>query len=378
MLIGIPKEADNLESRISVNPETVKLLTNLGFKVLLESSLGKGLYIHDKVFELNGAIICSSHNEILKKSDIVIRVGVSSAKEINLLKKDSLLISFFDPFTNEKMVQQFVDKSISSISMDMMPRISSAQKMDALSSQTNLSGYAAVILAANYYNKILPMMITAAGTIMPAKIFIIGVGVAGLQAIATAKRLGADVYAFDTRPAVEEQVKSLAAKFVKINIGEMNQTKSGHAIELTPEQLAKQQELIKKTCAKSNIIITTAQVFGKKAPLLITKDTISTMQPGSIIVDMAVANGGNVEGSKVDQVIDVNGVQIIAGNRLANKYALDSTNLYANNIFSLIEKLIDAQQNKIILDNKNEIVSSCLVTHNGEIVHTLVKKFLEG
>jgi NAD(P) transhydrogenase subunit alpha len=267
------------------------------------------------------------------------------------------------------LIQKFAECGISSISMELIPRTTRAQKMDVLSSQANLGGYEAVILAARYANKIFPMMTTAAGTILPAKVFIIGVGVAGLQAIATAKRLGAKVTAYDTRPVVEEQVKSLGAQFFKIDLGETGQTKDGYAKALTEEQVQKQRDAMKKTCGESDVVITAAQVFGRRAPVLVTAEMLNAMKPGSVVVDLAVETGGNVEGVVYDQVTDRNGVKIVGIANLPGRAPLHASQVYAANLVSLVEEFWDKQNKNFVLKLDDEIIKGCLVTHGGRIVN---------
>jgi NAD(P) transhydrogenase subunit alpha len=256
----------------------------------------------------------------------------------------------------------------------MIPRTTIAQKMDALSSQANLAGYVAVILAAERITKILPMMTTPSGTISPARVFVIGAGVAGLQAIATAKRLGARVEAFDTRPAVKEQVQSLGAKFIEIDLGETGQTSGGYAKALTPEQLAKQREGMAKVCTYSDIVITTAQLFGRKAPIIITKDMIARMKPGSVIVDVAVEGGGNVEGIEADKEIEVNGVKLVGLRNLASHAAVNASDMFASNLVNFIEHFWSKEENVLKLNPADELIKGCLITHNGSIVHDAFRK----
>jgi NAD(P) transhydrogenase subunit alpha len=267
-----------------------------------------------------------------------------------------------------------VEKNISAISMEMIPRITRAQKMDVLSSQANLAGYVAVILAAERLDKILPMMMTPAGTISPARVFIIGVGVAGLQAIATAKRLGARVEAFDTRPVVEEQVKSLGARFVKIDLGETGQTKDGYAKALTDEQLQKQREGMAKVCALSDIVITTAQLFGRKAPVIVTENMVRGMSKGSVIVDLAVEGGGNVAGSQIDRELDVDGVRIIGLGNLPGRVTVHASQMFSSNLYNLVEEFWNAQEKRFELNFEDEIVKGCVITHQGKIVNEMIVK----
>jgi len=260
---------------------------------------------------------------------------------------------------------------VSAISMEMIPRTTIAQKMDALSSQANLGGYVAVILAAHYSTKILPMMMTPAGTLTPARVFVIGAGVAGLQAIATAKRLGARVEAFDTRPVVEEQVKSLGARFVKIDLGDTGQTKDGYAKALSEEQLQTQRAALRKVCSQSDIVITTAQVFGRRAPLIVTADMVASMTPGSIIVDMAVETGGNVEGSTVNEVTDIGGVRIIGFGNLPGRVPVPASQMYSSNLCNLIDHFWDKDAKTFPLNCEDDIIKGCLVTHGGRVVHPM-------
>ena len=260
--------------------------------------------------------------------------------------------------------------------MEMIPRTTLAQKMDALSSQANLAGYTAVMLAAERLDKVFPMMMTPAGTIKPANVFIIGVGVAGLQAIATAKRLGARVDAFDTRPVVEEQVQSLGAKFVKVDLGETGETKDGYAKELTDEQKAMQQVAMAEVCAKADVVITTAQLFGRKAPVIVTQAMVESMKPGSVIVDLAVETGGNVEGSQVDEEVDINGVRILGLGNLPGRTCENASQMYSANLLALVDHFWDEEAKELKLDLEDEIMRGCLITQNGEIQNTMIKEHL--
>ena len=271
------------------------------------------------------------------------------------------------PFSNQQLIEECAQRNINLVSMEFIPRITRAQKMDVLSSQANLAGYVAVIESAKHLSTALPMMMTAAGTLKPAKVFVIGVGVAGLQAIATAKRLGARVEAFDTRDVVEEQVQSLGAKFVKIDLGETGETDQGYAKELTPEQIQKQKELQSKVCERSDIVITTAQLFGRPAPLLIDNNTIDTMNSGSVIFDMAVESGGNVEGSKVDDIVIRNGVKIIGISNLASKVSNHASLALSNNYNNWICDFFDQENKKLNFDFDDEIIQSSVLVYEGEI-----------
>ena len=372
MQIFFPKEKES-ENRVSILPETVKKLVELGISVEVEASLGKTIQISDDLYTSSGASISNDRNSSLSLSDVTCRINKPEKEEISFLKKNSIHISFLDPFNEIELVNEFANSNISAISMELIPRITRAQKMDALSSQANLGVYAAVIEASRCLGKSFPMMMTAAGTISPSKIFVIGVGVAGLQAIATAKRLGARVEAFDTRPVVEEQVRSLGARFVQIDIGETEETEQGYAKELSKEQIRMQQEGMKKICSQSDVVITTAQVFGRPAPRIVTKEMIEAMNPGSVIVDMAVSTGGNVEGSLADETVIQNGVTVLGLSNLPGEVAFDASLVYGNNLFNLIEEYWDSENKKFDFDVNDEILSGCVVTHEGEIVNNTVK-----
>jgi len=375
MIIGVLKETHAGEQRTSFIPASIERLVKKGAQITVETGIGSTIGVSDDDYKKAGASI-SDRASLLSSSDIVLRLRKPPLEEISKLKKGSIHISFLDPFNEPQLIEEFSKNQISAISMEMIPRSTIAQKMDALSSQANLAGYVTVILAAERINKILPMMMTPAGTITPARVFVIGAGVAGLQAIATAKRLGARVEAFDTRPVVEEQVHSLGAKFIKIDLGETGQTKDGYAKALTPEQIEKQRQGMAKVCSNSDIVITTAQLFGRKAPIIVTKDMIDQMKAGSVIVDMAVESGGNVEGSKVDEeVMTDNGVRIIGLGNLPGRVAIHASQMYSSNLTNLIESYWDAEQKVFTLNPEDETIKGCLITHNGEVVNEMIKKF---
>ena len=366
--ILVCKEKDQLETRVALIPDDIKKLTAMGYVFYVVSGAGLKSGYTDEAYEAAGAKIVASEEEAYGDSEIVVRI--MKPEGANGLKKDTLHISYFDPFNEKDLLQQFTEQGIQTVSLEMIPRTTLAQKMDVQSSQTSLAGYVAVLNAAARLPKILPMMMTPAGTISPARVFILGVGVAGLQAIATAKRLGARVDAFDTRPVVEEQVKSLGANFVKIDLGEMGQTEQGYAKELTPEQIAKQQEAQAKVCERSNIVVTTAKVFGRKAPRLITKDMLDRMMPGSIVVDMAVAGGGNVEGSKLGEtVVTENGVIIMSGDMLERQVPCDASKMFSGNITAFLTHFYDKEQKELLVNTDDEIMQGCLLTQGGKIVH---------
>ncbi len=374
MLIGIPKEVHDGELRTPIIPATVDRLVKKDILIQIEAGLGKSIGISDMEYNSVGAKIVK-RQDILSSSDMVLRLRKPPQEEISQLKQGSIHVSFLDPFNEGALIDEFAKHDVSAISMEMIPRSTFAQKMDALSSQANLAGYVTVIVAAERLNKIFPMMNTPAGTIAPARVFVIGAGVAGLQAIATAKRLGARVEAFDTRPVVEEQVNSLGAKFVKIDLGETGQTKDGYAKALTEEQLQMQRDGMAKVCANSDIVITTAQLFGRKAPVILTKDMVSQMKPGSIIVDMAVETGGNVEGSQLNKEVDVDGVTIIGLGNLPGRVAVHASQMYSSNLFNFVDTFWDKENKSFNLDPEHEIIKGCLITHKGELVNEMIKNF---
>jgi len=369
MKIAVPRETHPGETRAPLTPDSAAKLIKLGAQVEVEAGLGLAAGFPDDAYLKAGAIITADRKELVSSGDIVLRLRKPAVEEIALLKQGCIHASLLDPFNEKELVQKFAEHGVSAISMEFVPRTTRAQKMDVLSSQANLGGYEAVILAARYSNKIFPMMTTAAGTILPAKVFIIGVGVAGLQAIATAKRLGAKVTAYDTRPVVEEQVKSLGAQFLKIDLGETGQTKDGYAKALTEEQIQTQRQAMNKTCGDSDVVITTAQVFGRKAPVLVTAEMLNAMKPGSVVVDMAVESGGNVEGVKYNEVIERNGVKIVGLANLPGRVPLHASQVYAANLVALIEEFWDKTEKKLILKLDDEIIKGCLVTHGGKVVN---------
>ncbi len=373
MIIGVIKDTQPGEDRIALTPQAAARLTKRGAQVVIEDALGAELHFGNDLFLKSGVTI-STRADILKAADILLRVRKPSLEDINGLKPGATHISFLDPFNEKDLINTLASKNISAISLEMIPRTTLAQKMDALSSQASLAGYTAVILAAERIKKIFPMMTTPAGTIPPARVFIVGAGVAGLQAIATAKRLGARVEAFDTRPVVKEQVQSLGAKFIEIDLGETGQTKGGYANALTPEQLVKQREGMAKVCAASDVVITTAQLFGRKAPVIITKEMIARMKPGSVLVDLAVESGGNIEGSESGKEIVANGVRIIGFANLPGKAAIDASEMLASNLVNFIEHSWNKEKNTFELNLDDEIIKGCLITHNGNIVNAALKR----
>lgn len=366
------RETDPRETRVALIPDDIKKLIGMGFSFKVVRGAGIKSGFSDAAYEKAGAVLIDKEEQGYD-SEIVLRI--LKPQSADGLKKDTLHLSYLDPFNEKALLKEFAEKGIQAVSLEMIPRTTLAQKMDVQSSQTSLAGYVAVVNAAARLPKILPMMVTPSGTINPARVFIIGVGVAGLQAIATAKRLGARVDAFDTRPVVEEQVKSLGASFVKIDLGEMGQTDQGYAKELTPEQIKKQQEAQAKVCERSNIVITTAKVFGRKAPRLVGKDVIDRMQPGSIIVDMAVSTGGNVEGSRLfEEVVTDNGVIIMSGDYLERQVPFDASKMLSGNFTAFLTHFYNKEQGEFVVNLEDEIMRGCLLTKGGAIIHDRFKE----
>ena len=378
MRIAIPKETHPGENRIPITPAHAKKLCAMGADLVVEAGMGEGSGFTDAEYTEAGATISQDRAELFGSADLLLRVRKPQLEEIGQMKRGAIHISYLDPFNEHGLVNAFKDAGITAISMEMIPRTTRSQKMDALSSQANLAGYVMVIQAATYLPRIFPMMMTPAGTLKPANVFVIGAGVAGLQAIATAKRLGAKVTAFDTRPVVAEQVRSVGAKFLEIDLGETGETAGGYAKELTPEQVEKQRQAQKEVIAKSDVVITTAQVFGRKPPVLVTRDMIEGMATGSVIVDMAAETGGNVEGSVPNEIVKVGGVTIIGLGNLAGEVARDASQMYSSNLFNLVEDNWNEEQKQFVVDFEDDILPGCIITHGGEVVNETIKKIMEG
>ena len=372
--ILVCKETDPRETRTPLVPDDVKKLVGMGYEIKAVKDTGKKSGFNDEAYEKAGAVLVASNEEGYKGSDIVLRI--MKPESIDGIESGTLHLSYLDPFNEKELLNKMAAAGLQAVSLEMIPRTTLAQKMDVQSSQTSLAGYVAVVNAAARMPKILPMMVTPSGTINPARAFIIGVGVAGLQAIATAKRLGARVDAFDTRPVVEDQVKSLGASFVKIDLGEMGQTDQGYAKELTPEQLAKQKEGQAKVCERSDIVITTAKVFGRKAPRLIGKDVLDRMKPGAVVVDMAVSTGGNVEGSKLfEEVVTDNGVIIMSGDLLERQVPYDASKMLSGNFTAFFTHFYNKETKELDVKLEDEIMKGCLLTQGGKIIH---ERFMGG
>ena len=376
MKISIPKETIRDETRVAATPQSVKELVKAGYEVYIETGAGTSSFISDENFKKAGANIVNSTNELFKDSDIIIKVAAPTRDEIELMPKDSILVSFLQPTIELEKVKSISNKKITGLSMHLVPRTTLAQKMDALSSQANIAGYKAVLMGSSHMSVYMPLLMTAAGTIRPAKVLIIGAGVAGLQAIATAKRLGAQVEAFDVRPEVKEQVESLGAKFVEVSsdsddgVGE-----GGYAKETSDEYKKKQQELIKEHISKADMVVTTALIPGRKAPILIGKNVVEIMKPGSVIMDLAAENGGNCEVTEKDKVITHNEVVIDGTSNIPATMPVHASELYAKNISALV--IYMTKENNLNLDMDDEIISGSTFTHKGTITHEPTRNLLE-
>lgn len=371
----VPAETAPGETRAALTPASAAGLVKLGLKVHAQPGLGRAAYYPDAAYRDAGVILVDDHPGALAAADLVLRVRKPAAADVTRMKRGAWHLSFLDPFNERELLGVFAGAGVSAVSLEMIPRTTLAQKMDALSSQASLAGYAAVVEAAQRLPMALPMMMTPAGTILPARVFVIGAGVAGLQAIATAKRLGARVEAFDTRPVVEEQVRSLGARFVRIDLGQTGQTAGGYAQALTPEQVARQQAGMARVIAQSDIVITTAKVFGRKAPLLVTKAMLAGMRPGSVVVDLAVESGGNVEGSRSgEDVVTDHGVVIVGHPCLEGTVAHHATQVLAANHAAWVTHFWDEKLRVFRADLADEIMKGCLITHGGAVVHPQFQK----
>ena len=361
MNIGSIIENQTLEQRIAITPEILKKYTSLGFQVLLSKNYGAHLGISDKNYLDQGAKIIDKENEILTSSNILVQLGMLPDEKSSLLAENQSLIGVLNPYENRQKLENLSKNKINLFSLELLPRITRAQSMDILSSQANLAGYKAVLESFAYFEKAIPMMMTAAGTIPAAKVLIVGAGVAGLQAIATAKRMGAIVFATDVRLASKEQVESLGGKFITVQGSENLETEGGYAKETSDEFKKKQEELLTETLKKIDIVICTALIPGKKAPLIIKENMIDVMQPGSFIYDLAAVQGGNTAYTEVDKVIERNGVKIMGESNILNKLPVSASNLYAKNMFNFVENLFDKENKKININLEDEIIEKTLI-----------------
>ena len=369
-------ESDKSEDRIGLSPETVKKFTGLGCKVQVQAGAGKGSHFSDDDYKEMGASVVKDAASALKGADIVLAVGRPDAKALKGTARDALVIGLLDPFDNDAGLNALAKTGLTAFAVELMPRISRAQSMDVLSSQSNLAGYKAVIDAAANFDRAIPMMMTAAGTVPPARVFVMGAGVAGLQAIATARRLGAIVTATDVRPAAKEQVESLGGKFVAVEDEEFKQaeTAAGYAKEMSDAYKAKQAELVAEHIKSQDIIVTTALIPGRPAPQLISAEMVRSMKPGAIIVDLAVERGGNCELSKPGEIVEKHGVTIMGRFNLPGEVAVNASSLYARNLFAFIEPLIDKEKKQLAIDWDDEIVAGTLIAKGGELVHPMLVK----
>ena len=370
--ILIPIETASGERRVSATPSAVKKLKGLGCEVFVESSAGELSGFNDTLYkESGGEIVSKSNINIWENADVVFCVQPPSESNLSKLKKGAILLGLLNPYANEKLQKTITSQKISALSMELLPRISRAQSSDVLSSQANIAGYKAVLLAASELDRYFPMLMTAAGTVQPAKVVVLGGGVAGLQAVATAKRLGAIVFVSDIRPAVKEQVESLGARFIELpEIDEKPGESGGYAKAVTPEFLSKQKATLTKYLSEADVAVCTAQVLGKKAPVLIDSHMIEKMRPGAVVIDLAVSQGGNCEGTKSNETIMMNGVKLIGAGELPSSVPYDASTLYAKNLTSLITPFI--KDGVINLDKEDELISGCLLSNEGVILQNKV------
>ena len=359
--IGSVKEDLTLEKRLSITPDIVKKFNNLNFSIFLEKDYGVHLGITDNEYQKNGASMCKSKKEVLEKSEIILKVNLPSNEEVNLIQNKSILIGQIDNVLEKELINRLLKKNVKIFSLNLLPRITRAQSMDVLSSQANLAGYRAVIESVEEFEKAIPMMMTAAGTITPAKILVIGAGVAGLQAIATAKRLGGVVSATDVRAAAKEQVESLGGKFLSVDENENLETSEGYAKEASEDFKKKQKKLLEDSVKKNDIIICTALIPGKKAPRIISEDMVKSMKPGSIIYDLAVGQGGNSAFSESDKINLINGVKVMGSKNILNNLASTASALYAKNLFNFLYNLYDKEKKNIYIKTEDEIIKKTLI-----------------
>jgi len=377
MKIGIPKEGLG-ETRVAASPDVVKQLVNLGFTVTVEKDAGHTSSFCDEDYKKAGAAISKNSAGAIKNADIVFKINcptVSGAQsELSMFKKGTLLIAGIGALSKKEALQAIAKAGVTAFDMELMPRITRAQSMDIVSSQSNLAGYKAVLDAAGEFGSVFPMMMTAAGTIAPARAFIMGVGVAGLQAIATAKRLGAIVSATDVRPATKEQIESLGAKFLEID-AEMEkdaQTESGHAKQMPPEYFKKQKQIVSEHIQKQDIVITTALIPGRPAPVLVTEDMVKSMKPGSVVVDLAVGAGGNCPISEKNKVVEKYGVKIIGYDNFPGRLPKDASNLFATNLLNFLTPHINSKTNELDINWDDETITGTCITHEGKVIHPML------
>ena len=355
------KEDQDIEKRISITPETAKKYTSIGFEVFLPKNYGASLGFDDNQYTSQGVKIFESEKDLVENADIIVQLGLPSDDKLSLLRENQNLIGVLNPFANKEKLENLLKKKVNNFSLELLPRITRAQSMDILSSQANLAGYKAVVESFSNFEKAIPMMMTAAGTVPAAKVLVVGAGVAGLQAIATAKRMGAIVFATDVRAASKEQVESLGGKFLTVEGAENLETEGGYAKEASDDFKKKQEDLLSETLKKIDIVICTALIPGKKAPVIIKENMINNMQPGSIIYDLAAVQGGNTAYTEVDKVVEKNGIKIMGEKNILNKLPISASTLYAKNVFNFVSNLLDKENNKININLDDEIISKTLI-----------------
>jgi proton-translocating NAD(P)+ transhydrogenase subunit alpha len=377
MKLFVPAAADRDETRAAILPAHGGELVKLGAQVEVEAGIGRSVSISDAEYEKEGVTISKDRGASFEAAEMVLQMGDPRSEDIGYLNEGCIHVSCLSPFDNAELVKALAAKKVSAVSLAMVPRTTLAQKMDVLSSQASLAGYVAVILAAECQSIIFPMMMTPAGTIRPARVFVVGAGVAGLQAIATAKRLGARVDAFDVRPEAQEQILSLGARPLNVDLGATGGTQDGYAKSLTDDQLQKQRRAMAEQCAQSNVVITTAKVFGKKAPLIITNQMLDGMKPGSVVVDLAIDSGGNVEASRLGRKIQRKGVTIIGLPALERRVPLSASQMFSSNLYNFVSHFWDKEAKHFVLKRDDEIIRGCLITHQGQIVNSTVRAAIE-
>ncbi len=366
MHVGIPKEIREHERRVAATPDTVKRLTGQGHEVVVEAGAGWGAAMTDDAFKDAGATI--GDKDAVFGADLVLKVAPPTEEEVGLFKEGAVLIGMLNPYQNKELVQKLAERKVTTFALELLPRTTRAQDKDVLSSQANLAGYRAVVEAMSAYSRVMPMMMTAAGTVTPAKVFVVGAGVAGLQAIATARRMGAVVSATDVRPAAREEIASLGAKFVGF-VPEDAATSGGYARALTQEEQAEQAKMVAEHIKSQDIVVTTAQIPGRPAPRIVTMDMVTSMKPGSVVFDMAVETGGNVEGSKVGEEVETdNGVRIIGTPNIPARIAPATSVLYAKNLFNFLKLIVDGE-GQLAVNKEDDLVVGTLLTENGAVVH---------
>ncbi|MFQ5987132.1 MAG: Re/Si-specific NAD(P)(+) transhydrogenase subunit alpha, partial [Thermoplasmata archaeon] len=368
----VVKETVEGEQRVALDPDSVARLVKRGIEVRVQAGAGEGAFHRDAAYEAAGAVVVSDAVSVWEQSEVILKVNPPTPGEVRLLTPKSVVIGFLNPLRDPTLIRKLAERGATAFSMEMIPRISRAQSMDALSSQSSVAGYKATLLAASALTKFVPMMTTAAGTVRPARVFVIGAGVAGLQAIATARRLGAEVEAFDIRPVVKEEVQSLGARFVEVELEEETEAEGGYAKEVSEAARKREQELLAEHVARSDVVITTAQVPGKKAPMLVTETMLAAMSPGSVVVDLAADQGGNVELSKPDEQVLYNGVTILGPANLPSSLPVHASQMYAKNLMTLLDVII--QDGELHLDLEDEIVDGSLVVHTGEVRNERVRE----